>query len=95
MVYFDGASNVQKCAQILARRFPRITSGSAAGHTTSLFFDDIFNKIPEFVKAKGLCTKLRNVFGSTRHSPSSIYKSYSKKHNNGVTLGFIKPSDCR
>ena len=64
MVYFDGASNVQKAGRILERRFPRITSGSAAEHTTSLFFDDIFNKIPEYCEAKVLCSKLRNVFCS-------------------------------
>ena len=94
MVYFDGASNVQKAGRILEQRFPRITSGSAAEHTTSLFFDDIFSKIPEYMEAKVLCTKLRNVFGNTRHATAAMFKSYSKKHNR-VSLGFIKPSDCR
>ena len=95
MLYFDGASNVQKAGHILEQDFPRITLGSAAEHTTSLFFDDIFNKIPEYCEAKLLCSKLRNVFGSVRHSPSAMFKTYSKQHNNGVGLGFIKPSECR
>ena len=58
LVYFDGASNVQKAGQILEKRFPRITPGSAAEHTTSLFFDDIFKKVGEYFEAKVLCTKL-------------------------------------
>ena len=95
MVYFDGASNVQKAGRILERRFPQITSGSAAEHTTLLFFDDIFNKIPEYCEAKVLCSKLRNVFGGVRHAPAAMFKTYSKKHNDGVSIGFIKPSECR
>ena len=95
MVYFDGASNVQKAGRILEQRFPRITSGTAAEHATSLFFDDIYKKIPEFCEARVLCSKLRNVFGSVRHSPSAIFKSYNKQHYNGVSVGFIKPSECR
>ncbi len=94
-VYFDGASTVQKAGHILEKRFPRITSAPAAEHTTSLFFDDVFKKIPQYLDLANLAKRLRHVFGSTRHSPASMYKSFSKKHNCGVHIGFIKPSDCR
>ncbi len=26
--------------------------------------------------------------------PSAIFKEHSRKHNGGVNLGFIKPSEC-
>lgn len=95
LVYFDGASNVQKAGNILEKRFPRITSACAAEHATSLFFDDIFTKVEDFRLLSQLCKKIRNVFGSVRHSPAAMFKSYSKKHNHGVSVGFIKPSECR
>ena len=95
LVYFDGASNVQKAADIITMRHPRITSACAAEHTTSLFFDNVFNKIAEFRDMCNFAKKLRNIFGSTRHATTSIFKKYSKKHNRGRAVGFIKPSDCR
>ena len=95
MLYFDGASNVQKAADIIQRRHPRITSACAAEHTTSLFFDNVFNKMDEFKDLCNFAKKLRNVFGSTRHNTTSMMKKYSKKHNQGIAIGFIKPSDCR
>ena len=30
-----------------------------------------------------------------RHAPSAIFKEHSRRHNGGVNLGFIKPSECR
>lgn len=95
LCYFDGASNVQKAADIISRRHPRITSACAAEHTTSLLFDNVYNKIAEFKELGDFGKKLRNVFGSTRHAPASMFKKYSKKHNRGIALGFIKPSECR
>ena len=95
LLYFDGASNVQKAGHIIEKRYPRITSACAAEHTTSLFFSCVFNKIPEYTALCNFAKKLRNVFGSTRHGPASMFKKYSKKHNRGITIGFIKPSDCR
>ena len=95
LVYFDGASNVQKAGDILVRRYPRITSACAAEHTTSLLFDNVYNKVPEFKELGDLAKKLRNIFGSTRHATTSMFKKYSKQHNRGRSLGFIKPSECR
>ena len=48
LVFFDGASNVQNAGRILSARYPRITVGHGAEHVVSLFFSDVFNKIPEF-----------------------------------------------
>ena len=83
LVYFDGASNVQKAG------------ACAAEHTTSLLFDNVYNKVQEFKELGDFAKKLRNVFGGTRHAPASMFKKYSKKHNRGISLGFIKPSECR
>jgi hypothetical protein len=41
LVFFDGASNVQKAGAIWEKRCPRITSACAAEHTTSFFFDNL------------------------------------------------------
>ena len=95
LVYFDRASNVQKAADIISFRHPRITSACAAEHTTSLFFDNVFNKIEPYQQLCNFAKKLRNIFGSTRHATTSIFKKYSKKYNGGRAVGFIKPSDCR
>ena len=62
LVFFDGASNVQKAADIIALRYPRITSACAAEHTTSLLFDDVYNKVDEFKELGNFTKKLRNVF---------------------------------
>ncbi len=95
VVFFDGASNVQKAGAIIEQRNPRISSLCAAEHTTSLFFDNLFKTIPIYSSLSNFCKKLRNVFGSVRHGPASMFKSHSKKHNRGIHIGFIKPSDCR
>ena len=95
LVFFDGAANVQKAGKILEKRFPRITSAPAAEHATSLFFDDVFRKVDAFEDSSNLCKKLRNVFGSVRHATAAMFKTFSKQHNNGVSVGFIKPSECR
>lgn len=39
--------------------------------------------------------KCRNIWGSVRHKPAAMFKKYSRQHNNGVPLGFIKSSECR
>ena len=38
--------------------------------------------------------KCHNIWGSVHHKPSEIFKKYSAEHNNGKTVGFIKPSEC-
>jgi len=95
LVFFDGASNVQNAGQILQAFNPRITVGHGAEHVVSLFFSDVYRKIPEFQKLSEFGKKLRNIFGSVRHIPKAIFETHSKQHNRGVYLGFIKPSECR
>ena len=41
------------------------------------------------------CHQLRNIFGSTRHGPRSIFRAAAKHHNNGRDINFLKPSECR
>ena len=49
LVFFDGTSNVQNAGRILQARYPRITVGHGAEHVVSMFFSDVFTKIPKFV----------------------------------------------
>ena len=52
-------------------------------------------KVHEFQVISEFAKKCRNIWGSVRHKPSAMFKKYSKQHNNGIPLGFIKSSECR
>jgi hypothetical protein len=95
LVLFDGASNVQNAGTILQTFNPRITVGHGAEHVVSLFFSDVYLKVPQFQQLSEFGKKLRNIFGSVRHTPKAIFETHSRKHNHGIYLGFIKPSECR
>jgi len=95
LVFFDGASNVQNAGKILRAFNPRITVGHGAEHVVSLFFSDVYTKVRYFVILSVFAEKVRNIFGSVRHAPSAMFKKYTRVHNNGVHLGFIKPLECR
>jgi hypothetical protein len=95
LVFFDGASNVQNAGEILRAYNRRITVGHGAEHVVSLFFSDVYTKVPEFKRLSDFAKKVRNIFGSVRHSPSAMFKKYSHAHNKGVYIGFINPSECR
>ena len=95
LVYFDGAKNVQNAGLILAAKYPRITVGHGAEHVVSLFFSDVFNRTKEYRALSKFYKVCRNIWGGVRHVPSAIFKEHSRKHNGGVNLGFIKPSECR
>jgi hypothetical protein len=45
LIMFDGASNVQLAARIVARYHPRITVCHGAEYVISLFFSGIYNKV--------------------------------------------------
>jgi hypothetical protein len=94
LVFFDGASNVQNAAKILRGFNPCITVGHGAEHVVSLFFSDVYTKVKSFMLLSAFAKRVRNIFGSVRHSPSAMFKKYSCQHNHGVYLGFIKPSEC-
>jgi len=95
LVFFDGASNVQNAGKIMEVFNLRITVGHGAEHVVSLFFSDVYNRVPQFKRLSDFSKKVRNIFSSVRHSPKAMFKTYSRQHNNGIYLGFIKPSECR
>ena len=95
LLLFDGASNVQNAGKHLAISNPRITVVHGTEHVVSLFFKDVFTKVPVFIHIAKFVKRCRNIFGSTRHGPHAIFKKYSKEFNNGIYIGFIKVSECR
>jgi hypothetical protein len=48
MMLFDGASNVKNAAKLVSITYPCITIVHGAEHVVSLFFKNIFTKIPVF-----------------------------------------------
>jgi hypothetical protein len=48
LVLFDGASNVQNAGKLVSITYPQITVVYGAEHVVSLFFKDIFTKMPVF-----------------------------------------------
>ncbi len=46
LLLFDGASNVQNAMKLASITYPRITVVHGAEHVVSLFFKDIFTKMP-------------------------------------------------
>lgn len=94
LVTFDGAKNVQNAGEIMVKAYPRATVTHGAEHACSLFFTDIF-KHPVLKLCISFAKKLRNIFGSVRHAPASIFKKNSSEFNNGILLKFTKPSECR
>ncbi len=85
------AMNAAKLASIT---YPHITVVHGAEHVVSLFFKDIFTKMPVFQCLSQFSKWCRNIFGSTRHSPHAIFKKHSIMHNNCIYIGFIKISEC-
>jgi hypothetical protein len=62
-VLFDGASNVQNAGQLVSITYPRITIVHGAEHVVSLFFKDIFTKMPVFQCLSWFLKQCRNIFG--------------------------------
>jgi hypothetical protein len=94
LVFFNGTSNVQNAGNILRAFNPCITVGHGAKHVDSLFFADVYTNVKSFMLLSTFVKRVRNIFGAVRHSPSAMFKKYSRQHNHGVHLGFIKPSEC-
>jgi hypothetical protein len=93
-VLFDGASNVQNTGKLVSIAYPRITVVHGAEHVVSLFFKDIFTKMPVFQCLSQFLKWCRNIFGSICHGPRTIFKKHSIMHNNRIYIGFIKMSKC-
>ncbi len=75
LVLFDGASNVQNAGKLVSITYPRITVVHGAEHVVSLFFKDIFTKMPVFQCLSQFSKRCRNIFRSTRHRPH-IFKKH-------------------
>jgi hypothetical protein len=94
LLLFDGASNVQNATKLASITYPRITVVHGAEHVVSLFFKDIFTKMPVFQCLSQFSKWCRNIFGSTHHGPHAIFEKHSIMHNNHIYIGFIKISEC-
>ncbi len=60
-----------------------------------LCFSDVYTKVKDFQSFYAFAKKICNIFDSVRHNPLAMFKKYSRQHNHGVYLGFIKPSQCQ
>jgi hypothetical protein len=94
LVLFDDTSNVQNATKLVSITYPRITIVHGAEHIVSLFFKEIFTKMPVFQCLSQFSKQCRNICGSTHLSPHAIFKKYSIMHNNCIYIGFIKISKC-
>jgi hypothetical protein len=95
LIFFDGASNVQKGGRVLEASYPRVTVMHGAEHVTSLFFQDIFG-YKELSLFKKVCQRAYKFFGSgAMHAPYSIFQKYAKIHNCGKNIGLMRASDTR
>jgi hypothetical protein len=65
LLLFDGASNVKNAGTLASSTYPRITVVHGAEHVVSLFFKDIFTKMPVFLCLSQFLKRCRNIFGST------------------------------
>jgi hypothetical protein len=95
LLLFDGASNVQNAVKLASITYPCTTVVHGAEHVVSLFFKDIFTKMPVFQCLSQFSKRCRNIFGSTRHGPHAIFNKHSIMSNNRIYIGFIKMSECR
>jgi Protein of unknown function (DUF 659) len=95
LLWFDGASNVQKAGEILEATFPRATSLHGAEHVTSLFFSDIAKLAPIRMLIK-LSRRLYRVFGSgAMHAPYAMFQENAKLANGGKNIGLMRAADTR
>ncbi len=94
LVLFDGASNMQNDGKQVSITYPCISIVHGAEHVISLFFKDIFTKMPVFQYLFQFLKWWRNIFGSTCHGPHAIFKKHSIMHKNRIYIGFIKISKC-
>ncbi len=94
LLLFDGASNVQNAAKLASITYPCIIVVHGAEHVVSLFFKDIFTKMPVFQYLSQFSKRCQNIFESSRQGPHAIFKKHSIMHNH-IYIGFIKISECR
>ena len=76
LLYFDGASNVQKAGSIIGAIYPRVTCLHGAEHVVSLFFSDIskISSIQDFIR---YYCRVYKWFGSgSHHVPYAIFSKH-------------------
>jgi hypothetical protein len=95
VIYFDGASNVQKAGCTLEVTYPRTVVLHGAEHVVSLFFNNMFT-LPVFQFFNKVARRLYGVFGNgSMHAPYAIFQKYSKKHIEGVSIGLVRAASTR
>ncbi len=95
LLYFDGATNVQKAGRILCAKYPRATCLHGSEHVVSLFFNDI-SKIPAIKSLIHFYKKVYGLFGSgSCHAPHAMMMNHSRLHNGGASIGLIRAADTR
>lgn len=78
IVFFDGASNVQKAGEVLAGHFPRISVVHGAEHVVSLFFKDVA-ALPPMKTLIRVYKQAYRVFGTcAMHAPYTIFAKQGK-----------------
>jgi hypothetical protein len=92
LVLFDGAINVRNAVKLVSITYPPITVVHSAEHVVSLFFKDLFTKMPVFKSLSQFLKRCRNIFGSTCHSPHVIFKKHSIMLNAmaGELIGLLR-----
>lgn len=93
--FFDGASNVQKAGQLLESEFPRISVFHGAEHVISLFFNDLFNKIPPIKKLVSQYRMLYKVFGSGCCHKAYALFTENAENTTGTKIGLIRAAETR
>jgi hypothetical protein len=95
LVFFDSATNIQNAGKILAALHPHINVGHGTEHVVLLIYSDVFTKCDEYALFLKFCESCHNIWWSTMHKQSAMFKHYSNIHNSGICIGFIKPSECQ
>jgi hypothetical protein len=90
LLLFDGASNMQNAGKLASITYPCITVAHGADHVVSLFFKDIFTKMPVFQCLSQFSKRCRNIFGSTCHGPHAILRSTPSCTIIAFTLGSLR-----
>ena len=95
LLYFDGASNVQKAGRILMQDYKRVSCYHGAEHVIGLFFSDLM-KLPEFWLLMVGSRAMYKWFGSGTHQKvHAVFREQSKLFNNGRFVGLFRATDVR
>ena len=68
---------------------PCLLTSSAYAIINAQYQVDLFKNLSEF------CKQCRNIWGATRDLAHTMFRKYTRQHNKGVYVGFIKPSKCQ